>query len=242
MVAGRVPHWGGLLLYLGLHTRHRGARGRGALAHSHPSHSALDPLGDAADVPRGLPAEPPRSGLDRDAREPALVLEGQAVRALPSGVCGHSLDSHDHPLRGRRRRAHRREPASAGLPTRRRGRHNPTAARDTGGGLPQGLQGGYRHRGLYSRGLPAAEPRGGGRRLLQHPCRAAIPRRLAGLPVRRLRQPAGHARGVAARVPAAGPGALWLRDRGEHDAARARGRRRTTPSVPRGASATRAGC
>ncbi len=108
------------------------------------------------------------------------------------------------------------------------------AARGARRRLPQGLQGGHRHRGLHSRGLPAAEPRGGGRRLLQHPRRAAAPRRLAGLAVRRLRQPAGHARGVAARVPAAGPRALGLRDRGEHDAARARrpGRR---PAPTRGA-------
>ena len=191
MVAGGVPDWRRLLLHLGLHTRHRGGRGRGALAYRHPSHSALDPLRDAADVPRGLQAEPPRARLDRDAREPALVLEGQAVRALPPGVRGDSLDSHDHPLRGGRRRAHRREPARARLPARRGGRHNPPAARDSGGGLPQGLQGGHRHRGVHRRGLSAAEPRGGGRRLLRDRNAPPDRRRLAELTVRRLRQPAG---------------------------------------------------
>ena len=49
-------------------------------------------------------------------------------------------------------------------------------------------------------------------------------RRLAGRAVHELRQPPVDGRGLAARVPAAGAGALGLRDRCGHDAARARRR------------------
>ena len=57
---------------------------------------------------------------------------------------------------------------------------------------------------------------------------------LAGRAVRQLRQPPADGRGLAAGVPAAGAGALGLRDRGGHDAARARrrGRRSRAPAGP----------
>ena len=58
LVAGRVPDRGGLLLHPRLHPWHRGAGGRCALAHSHPLHSALDPLRGAADVQAGRRGEP----------------------------------------------------------------------------------------------------------------------------------------------------------------------------------------
>src|SRR5918994_4030261 len=44
LVAGRVPDRGGLLLQPWLHTRHRGTRGRGALAHSNLAHRAAHAL------------------------------------------------------------------------------------------------------------------------------------------------------------------------------------------------------
>src|SRR3990170_4995967 len=76
LVAGRVPDRRGLLLDPGLHPRHRGARGRGALAHSNLAHRAAHALGYAADVPRCRPGKSARTRFYLDARTFALVLAG----------------------------------------------------------------------------------------------------------------------------------------------------------------------
>src|SRR5215207_8944696 len=59
MVAGCVPDRSGLLLYFRLHIQHRGARGRGALADRHP---APNPLRGLADVPARRRREPNGQG------------------------------------------------------------------------------------------------------------------------------------------------------------------------------------
>ena len=112
-----------------------------------------------------------------------------------------------------------------------------------GGGLPQGLQGGHRHRGGPGGRLPGPERRR--RRLRAVPGRHAT-RTLLGDWKGRLfagpRQPAGDGRRRAAAVPQAGAGPVRLRDRrGGHAAGQGRaGRHRR--SSPRAASATPASC
>ena len=98
LVAGCMSYRRRLLLYARLPAWHRGPRGRSSLARSHLAYRAGDPLWDVADVPPRRRGEPTRAGFDRDARGPALVLEGEAVHLMLTGVRGHLLVGYDYPL------------------------------------------------------------------------------------------------------------------------------------------------
>src|SRR5215203_4833721 len=213
LVAGGVPDRGGLLLHPGLHSGYRGACSRGALAHRHSLHSALDPLRSTADVQASRRGEPARPGLYLDAREVTLVLARQGAGALPLGLRGYGVAGHDHPLGGGRSRPRGREPANALLLARPGGARHAGAPGGAWCDLPQGLRGGHRHRHLHSRGLPPLEPPRRGRRLLRD-CDAPTERGpLAGCAVHELRQPPVDAGGLAPRVSATSTRAIGLRDR-----------------------------
>ncbi|CAA9426084.1 MAG: putative membrane protein, partial [uncultured Rubrobacteraceae bacterium] len=233
LVAGRVPDRCGLLLDSGLHPGYCGARSRSALTHSHPAHRAADPLRGPADVPPRRRGEPARARFDLDAREASLVLEGQAVRARPTGLRGDRLAGYDHPLCGGRHGPHRRESTGAGVLRRPPGRHHPRAVGGARRGLPQGFQRSHRPRGPPGRGVPVTQPGSRGRRLLRDRCEPPNHHQLAELAAHQLREPAGDDHRVSGGVPAARARSLGLRNRREHDAARAWGARGQT-RAPRG--------
>ncbi len=245
LVAGRLPDRGGLLLDARLHTGHRSRGGRSLVADSHHAHSFADALRRAPHVPHRRRTEPPWAGIHRDAREPALVLEGQALRPVPARFRRHRLGRHDHPVGLRRHRPHRREPVLAGVPGRRNehaGRRHAAAGGAAGCCLLERFPGSNRHRRGDGRSVPPAQPRRCHRWLLRdiHPTRGR--RGLAGSAVRHPRRPALDAGRRRRGVPAPGPRALGVRDRRRHDAPRARRPRRRPRSGLWGGSATPARC
>ena len=147
VVAGHVPDRRRLLLHPRLPARHRRPGRRRPLARRHADPRPADPLRRPADLPPRGRGEPARRGLDRHARAAARLVAGQALRPRPARVRRHRLHHHDHPVGRRRHRPPRREPLRPGAPARPRGRRHPGPARPARGGLPQGLQGGHRHRG-----------------------------------------------------------------------------------------------
>ena len=168
LVAGGVPYRCGLLLHPWLHTRHRGAGRRGPLAHSHPAHRAADPLRDGADVPRGSPRRV-RTGRARSRCSRGCSRSGRAS-CWCSCLLGFlatdwmitiTLSASDAAV-------HLAEnPLAPGFLRDQEVLITLVLVAAPGRGLPQGLQGGHRHRRDHGRGLPAAEPRRRGRRPLR---------------------------------------------------------------------------
>ena len=149
----------------------------------------------------------------------------QALRPRAPRLHGHRLHHHDHAVRRRRHRAHRREPARARLPPSSGARDaRPRAA--AGRGVPARLRGGDRDRRARGGGLPRPE-RGRDRRRLarDRPASRGL-RGLAATGRGRAHLPRGHAPRRRPGVPEARAGAVRLRDRrGGHAADRRRSRR-----------------
>ena len=158
MAARALAHGRGLLLDPRLPAWHRPPRGRRRRAARH----VRPRPGDAARCPADLrPGRAPllrRSGVDRDAREPAPGLERQAPRAHPARVRGHGL-RHYHDAVGRgRHQARHRESVPAPVPRRRAGRGHPDPPRPAGRRVPLRVPGGDRDGRGRRHPVPRAEP------------------------------------------------------------------------------------
>ena len=242
LVAGHVPDRCRLLLDLGLPARYRGAGRRRTLADRHPGARRGHAARSATCVPTGRRREPTRAGIDRDARTPAPVLEGQALRPGAARLRRHRLRDHDDPLGRRRRRPRDREPLRAVLPARPGAVDHAGSARTAGRRLPPRLHRGHRHRCGARRGLPAAEHRRA-RGLALAGARPSGPG--AGLgsgPHPGTWKPRDDGRRRADGLSAAGTRALRVRDRCRGDASRPRGRGRQRGAAASAASAAPSGC
>jgi hypothetical protein len=244
-VAARdLAHGRGLLLDPRLPAWHRPPRGRRRRAAGH----VRPRPGDAARCPADLrPGRAPllrRSGVDRDAREPAPGLERQAPRAHPAWVRGHGL-RHYHDVVGcGRHQARHREPVPAPVPRRRAGRGHPDTPRPAGRRVPVRLPGGDRDGRGRRRPVPPAEPGRARARPRRDRRPAGAVERLAPRPRSPGRLGHDRRRGSAA-VPEARARDERLRDRRLGDAPDRRRLVRCTvaarrTSRPSGGSATRA--
>ena len=183
------------------------------------AHRAADAGRDAADVPPGGRGEPARAGLGGHAGAPAAVLAREGVRAGPARFRGHLMDHHDHPVGGRRDRAHGGKSVPPVVPARARRADHRGPAADPGFRLPARLQRSGHRGDPAGRGVPRPQRdrhRGGpGRRV--HGARRV--RRLDRRADRGARRVLRHPRAGRAGVPGAGAGPVRVRDRGQHDAA-----------------------
>ena len=226
-----MPDRRGLLQHAWIPAGHRGAGGGGALPFCHAGAGAGHSARRAADVPPGGTGKSARRRLDQHAGAAAELLAQQAAGAGAAGIRGHRLRHHHHALGSRRGSPHDREPAAAVAAVGQAADRDHAAHSGAGCGVPQGLQGGHRHRGGDRAGLPVPECGGG----LQGPdagagAAAAVFRVVRGAGAR-LCQPAGPDRRGAAGVSAAGAGAVRLRDRRGGDAAhQGRPGRRSCPA------------
>ncbi len=152
--------------------------------------------------------KPPRRGLHRHARTPAALVEGQTLRARRCWASRRRISS---------------SPSPFPPPTPPRTCvENPYAHRLLAGhtvgvtlmlvallgrGVPEGLQGGHRHRRRAGRRLPRAQCRRHRRwASCASPRSRTSFRRLEKAPVHPARQPAGDGRRFAAAFPEAGAG------------------------------------
>ncbi len=157
---------------LGLSARHRLRRRRLSLPvrdnRPGPAHALR---GTARVRPnRGPQSARPGQPVGAGGTTPALARQG--VRAVPAGIRRDGLRDHDHPVGGRRHRAHHREPPRARLappPAGADARAGDRAGRRLPEGLPRsdwrrrpagdGLHRHQRHRGLLRTGDRAARSR-----------------------------------------------------------------------------------
>ena len=147
-----------LLLHARLPAGHRRPRCRCARPGRHAGAGPGHPLRGAADVSPGGEGEPARRRQPVDAGAAAVVLAEQAPRAGPDRVRRDRVHHHHHPLRRRRHRPPGREP----VPAPRRCTASEVwltlvPAGAAGGGLPQGVRRGHRHRRRPRRRLHRAQ-------------------------------------------------------------------------------------
>src|SRR5260221_655064 len=216
VVEGDVPDRGRLFLDPRLSAGHRVPRRRAALAPRHPRPGAGDAVRGPAHLQPGRLAQPARPGQHPDARGAAAAMEGEGVRARPPRLRFHRFHHHDHALRRRRQRPHRREPVRA----RRRpapGGRDPRPARVPGCGLPQGVPRSHRLRGADRGPLPRPQRRAAGPPGRGRPPSSGPPGELAAGALRLLFLDPEDDRPVVAALPEARPRPVPIRDGGGRD-------------------------
>ena len=145
----------------------------------------------------------------------------ESLRPLSARVRGNRLRHHHHALGRRRDRAHRRQPAGAGV-GESSGRPHPAAAVGALGRLSEGVQRGYRLCRVHRRHLSRAQPDCDRVGHLRGRASSRILPEVARRPGAGARQLGDDAGGRADRVSEAGAGLVGFRDRRRRDAARRR--------------------